>query len=338
MLTEAAIEGRSDGLVGLKENVIIGKLIPAGTGMHALPRHRHPRARLRAVALLLVRHRHRRRPRPRGLAGRHQRDHARRVDVAGVRTVVGVPTAEGRWATASRGADVVDARWWTTSPPCPADTALTRGARTRRVERPLPTVTSRRNSKPSASYDARGSGALSAAWSRNGPLTRARGCVRDDTAVSPAARPRAAAVGTACTTALDLRSPAGAERCPAIATSASPSNTPRYPPSSTVRTANGPGGSSSTSASISPASSRAERARSTGSARLELAEHHLVADAARRGASSRPASPAGRHGSSAACPRRRARRGRARPAGVEPSAAAPQSSAILPSTAHARTR
>jgi DNA-directed RNA polymerase subunit beta' len=33
VLTEAAIEGRSDNLLGLKENVIIGKLIPAGTGM-----------------------------------------------------------------------------------------------------------------------------------------------------------------------------------------------------------------------------------------------------------------------------------------------------------------
>ncbi len=33
VLTEAAIEGKSDSLVGLKENVIIGKLIPAGTGM-----------------------------------------------------------------------------------------------------------------------------------------------------------------------------------------------------------------------------------------------------------------------------------------------------------------
>ena len=33
VLTEAAIEGRVDGLFGLKENVIIGKLIPAGTGM-----------------------------------------------------------------------------------------------------------------------------------------------------------------------------------------------------------------------------------------------------------------------------------------------------------------
>ncbi|NLI60271.1 MAG: DNA-directed RNA polymerase subunit beta' [Clostridiales bacterium] len=33
VLTEAAIKGKSDPLVGLKENVIIGKLIPAGTGM-----------------------------------------------------------------------------------------------------------------------------------------------------------------------------------------------------------------------------------------------------------------------------------------------------------------
>jgi DNA-directed RNA polymerase subunit beta' len=33
VLTEASIEGKSDSLIGLKENVIIGKLIPAGTGM-----------------------------------------------------------------------------------------------------------------------------------------------------------------------------------------------------------------------------------------------------------------------------------------------------------------
>ena len=37
VLTQAAMEGRSDPLMGLKENVIIGKLIPAGTG---LPRYR----------------------------------------------------------------------------------------------------------------------------------------------------------------------------------------------------------------------------------------------------------------------------------------------------------
>ena len=33
VLTEAAIRGKVDTLIGLKENVIIGKLIPAGTGM-----------------------------------------------------------------------------------------------------------------------------------------------------------------------------------------------------------------------------------------------------------------------------------------------------------------
>ena len=33
VLTEAAIKGKVDHLVGLKENVIIGKLIPAGTGL-----------------------------------------------------------------------------------------------------------------------------------------------------------------------------------------------------------------------------------------------------------------------------------------------------------------
>jgi len=34
VLTDAAINGRSDALIGLKENVIIGKLIPAGTGIN----------------------------------------------------------------------------------------------------------------------------------------------------------------------------------------------------------------------------------------------------------------------------------------------------------------
>ena len=35
VLTEAAVKGKVDELIGLKENVIIGKLIPAGTGMPA---------------------------------------------------------------------------------------------------------------------------------------------------------------------------------------------------------------------------------------------------------------------------------------------------------------
>ncbi|MCE0486198.1 DNA-directed RNA polymerase subunit beta' [Ornithinimicrobium sediminis] len=38
VLTEAAMQGKSDPLLGLKENVILGKLIPAGTG---LPRYRN---------------------------------------------------------------------------------------------------------------------------------------------------------------------------------------------------------------------------------------------------------------------------------------------------------
>ena len=33
VLTDAAIKGKVDPLLGLKENVILGKLIPAGTGM-----------------------------------------------------------------------------------------------------------------------------------------------------------------------------------------------------------------------------------------------------------------------------------------------------------------
>ena len=46
VLTDAAIRGKVDELVGLKENVILGKLIPAGTGIlreeHIAPRHEKP--------------------------------------------------------------------------------------------------------------------------------------------------------------------------------------------------------------------------------------------------------------------------------------------------------
>ena len=35
-MTEAAIKGKVDHLCGLKENVMIGKLIPAGTGLKPL--------------------------------------------------------------------------------------------------------------------------------------------------------------------------------------------------------------------------------------------------------------------------------------------------------------
>ena len=43
MLTEAAVNGKVDPLEGLKENVIVGRLIPAGTGASM--------ARIREVAV-----------------------------------------------------------------------------------------------------------------------------------------------------------------------------------------------------------------------------------------------------------------------------------------------
>jgi DNA-directed RNA polymerase subunit beta' len=48
VLTEAAISGKSDPLLGLKENVIIGKLIPAGTGM---ARYRNIAVRIKPEAI-----------------------------------------------------------------------------------------------------------------------------------------------------------------------------------------------------------------------------------------------------------------------------------------------
>jgi DNA-directed RNA polymerase subunit beta' len=55
VLTDAAISAKSDSLVGLKENVIIGKLIPAGTG---IPRYRsvevNPTEEARAAAFSMA--------------------------------------------------------------------------------------------------------------------------------------------------------------------------------------------------------------------------------------------------------------------------------------------
>ncbi|HZR43816.1 MAG TPA: DNA-directed RNA polymerase subunit beta', partial [Ktedonobacteraceae bacterium] len=52
VLTEAAIEAQTDHLIGLKENVIIGKLIPAGSGM--AQRRREQIARQQAAAAARV--------------------------------------------------------------------------------------------------------------------------------------------------------------------------------------------------------------------------------------------------------------------------------------------
>src|SRR5205814_174421 len=48
VLTDAAINAKSDPLLGLKENVIIGKLIPAGTGMS---RYRNVMVRIKPEAI-----------------------------------------------------------------------------------------------------------------------------------------------------------------------------------------------------------------------------------------------------------------------------------------------
>ena len=57
VLTEAAIDGRGDNLIGLKENIIIGKLIPAGTGMMRYREFAIDGARLPADDVLLERRR-----------------------------------------------------------------------------------------------------------------------------------------------------------------------------------------------------------------------------------------------------------------------------------------
>src|SRR5207237_5766043 len=46
VLTEAALSGKVDHLLGLKENVIIGKLIPAGSGLEARMKARQERLAL----------------------------------------------------------------------------------------------------------------------------------------------------------------------------------------------------------------------------------------------------------------------------------------------------
>ena len=94
VLTEAAIEGRSDGLEGLKENVIIGKLIPAGTGMPLYRDIKTDGARLRAAAVLHVRGRRGDGPRdvaarsehePSGRSRSRERRRRRRRGLAGAR-------------------------------------------------------------------------------------------------------------------------------------------------------------------------------------------------------------------------------------------------------------
>ena len=51
VLTEAATIGRIDNLRGLKENVVVGRLIPAGTGLAAMNQEVEPEEELDTVDL-----------------------------------------------------------------------------------------------------------------------------------------------------------------------------------------------------------------------------------------------------------------------------------------------
>ena len=53
VLTEAAIMGKKDDLRGLKENVIVGRLIPAGTGLSFHNARKRQRAKEAAGALVV---------------------------------------------------------------------------------------------------------------------------------------------------------------------------------------------------------------------------------------------------------------------------------------------
>ena len=75
VLTEAAVRGLKDDLRGLKENVIVGRLIPAGTGSFYHSRRR--------------RRRHRHRPRLHGRGRRRGRDRGVGVGRGGRRGGVG---------------------------------------------------------------------------------------------------------------------------------------------------------------------------------------------------------------------------------------------------------
>jgi DNA-directed RNA polymerase subunit beta' len=56
VLTEAAVRGTIDGLNGLKENVIVGRLIPAGTGLsYHNERRRKRRQEVEAEAAMVSR-------------------------------------------------------------------------------------------------------------------------------------------------------------------------------------------------------------------------------------------------------------------------------------------
>ena len=77
VLTEASISGKVDYLRGLKENVTMGRLIPAGTGLRVLPPRADPGRRAAAAAAAAAAERRRARARARDGVLRGARGSAR---------------------------------------------------------------------------------------------------------------------------------------------------------------------------------------------------------------------------------------------------------------------
>ena len=145
VLTEAAIEGKSDQLFGLKENIIIGKLIPAGSGME---RYRDIKLEMPGAeampAWALGRHGHRHRG-PGRLAAGHRWRRRRSAPSARTSTPAGsVPCRRPRTWPAARRTSVGPTR------------PRRRGSDRRRSlsgpgalwARPAPTRTARRTRRP----------------------------------------------------------------------------------------------------------------------------------------------------------------------------------------------
>ena len=132
VLTEAAINGAKDHLIGLKENVIIGKLIPAGTGAPAnvaARKERERRAALEALAGEALEDLGSRvQPVPRG-----RREPCRRT----------TRRPASRWRRPSPG---LATRTTTTANPFLADRRASDEARRRRSDNPLPARKPRRPS------------------------------------------------------------------------------------------------------------------------------------------------------------------------------------------------
>ncbi len=54
MLTEAAVTGKEDDLRGLKENVVVGRLIPAGTGIAYHLERRRKKQKLQNMSFTMI--------------------------------------------------------------------------------------------------------------------------------------------------------------------------------------------------------------------------------------------------------------------------------------------